>query len=151
MLILHLRPRRWWKARTPFHRHPPDVSSTAFQYRVLTLASSYLGGRGNRPNLQRLSRETRRRDRAGIGAYHKHANLCLVSVVRLLPTRRPASRSSPGVSRGRLGLLVPLLVWPHFSSNTSITAGVAASAPPLSERRWTEHGGRLAYLCSAPR
>jgi hypothetical protein len=67
-----------------------------------------------------------------------------------LPTRRHASRSSPGVSRGWLGLLVPLLVWPHFSSNTFITAGVAASGPPPSGCGQTDSGGRLVYLYSTP-
>jgi hypothetical protein len=65
-------------------------------------------------------------------------NLCLMPVVRLLPTRRHTSRSSPGVSRGRLGLLVPLLVWPHFSSNTSITAARCGRFGPSTIRTWED-------------
>jgi hypothetical protein len=60
------------------------------------------------------------------GAYRKHTNLCLWYALCLVV----AIPLDPALERpvGWLGLLVPLLVWPHFSSNTSITAGVAALA-----------------------
>jgi hypothetical protein len=82
--------------------------------------------------------ESRGMDTGGVNGHRSVPQACQPEI-RLLPTRRPASRSSPGVSRGWLGLLVPLLVWPHFSSNTSITAGVAAIAPLLSERGRPDH------------
>jgi hypothetical protein len=77
--------------------------------------------------------------------YRKHVSLwCALCLLADMPLD-PALECPVG----RLGLLVPLLVWPHFSSNTSITADVAATAPPPSERGRTDNGVRLAYLYAA--